>query len=298
MRFVPSEGKKDSKRRRSWWERFFFDDNDDGNWLGLREEDIVDEMSDEEKLETWKKRRAEVIVELREVQEEIGDNVDGDGSEDNSELDDLTGPERGFVKMVRDMVLGVEEEDTLYEEDKTVFLLMHLQNRQFFLAVLIVIPWALDFLARVMYSYALLDRLYHLQVAAKTLAVRRSQKLVMVKELHRKKARYRLEVGIGKSPHLSDDDLWLRGKALELAEEEVREPESICQHMDIRHGESISHHPCHRHFLGVPILNLEWETLLELIMEHYGLAVEQSTITDLHHFKPSQVHIDLRIDAA
>ncbi|WZZ09714.1 hypothetical protein YC2023_095635 [Brassica napus] len=59
MRFVPSEGKKDSKRRRSWWERFFFDDNDDGNWLGLREEDIVDEMSNEEKLETWKKRRAE-----------------------------------------------------------------------------------------------------------------------------------------------------------------------------------------------------------------------------------------------
>ncbi|XP_048593448.1 chloroplast envelope membrane protein [Brassica napus] len=112
--------------------------------------------------------------------------------------------------MVRDMVLGVEEEDTLYEEDKTVFLLMHLQNRQFFLAVLIVIPCTLDFLARVMYSYALLDRLYHLQVAAKTLAVRRSQKLVMVKELHRKKARYRLEVGIGKSPHLSDDDLWLR----------------------------------------------------------------------------------------
>ena len=78
MRFVPSKGKKDSKRRRSWWQRFFFDDNDDGNWLGLREEDIVDEMSDEEKLETWKKRRAEVIVELREVQEEIGDNVDGD----------------------------------------------------------------------------------------------------------------------------------------------------------------------------------------------------------------------------
>ncbi|CAF2242575.1 unnamed protein product [Brassica napus] len=174
MRFVPSEGKKDSKRRRSWWQRFFFDDNDDGNWLGLREEDIVDEMSDEEKLETWKKRRAEVIVELREVQEEIGDNVDGDGSEDNSELDDLTGPERGFVKMVRDMVLGVEEEDTLYTK----------KTRPCFCLCIFKI--------------------------AKTLAVRRSQKLVMVKELHRKKARYRLEVGIGKSPHLSDDDLWLR----------------------------------------------------------------------------------------
>ncbi|CAF1711962.1 unnamed protein product [Brassica oleracea var. botrytis] len=55
MRFVPSEGKKDNKRRRSWWQRFFFDD-DDVNWLGLRDDDIVDEMSDEEKLETWKRR--------------------------------------------------------------------------------------------------------------------------------------------------------------------------------------------------------------------------------------------------
>ncbi|CAN6819657.1 unnamed protein product [Brassica oleracea] len=62
MRFVPSEGKKDGKRRRSWWQRFFFDD-DDVNWLGLRDDDIVDEMSDEEKLETWK-RRAEAHCEF------------------------------------------------------------------------------------------------------------------------------------------------------------------------------------------------------------------------------------------
>ncbi|KAF2554393.1 hypothetical protein F2Q68_00037669 [Brassica cretica] len=43
----------------------------------------------------------------------------------------------------------------------------------------------------------------------------------MVKELNREKARYHLEVEIGKSPLLSDDDLWweLRGKALELREE-------------------------------------------------------------------------------
>ena len=151
-RFVPSAEKEDShtgnsKRRRSWWQRFFFDD--DGNWLGLRDDDIVDEtaelekddeMSDEEKFETWK-RRAEAIVELREGQEEIGDNNVGDvskkwedwivdsddslveswsrgdeGSEDRSELDELTVPERGLVKMVRDMVLGVEEEDILYED--------------------------------------------------------------------------------------------------------------------------------------------------------------------------------------
>lgn len=52
-------------------------------------------------------------------------------------------------------------------------------------------------------------------LAAQTLDVRRDQKLEMVKELNREKARYRLEVEIGKSPSLSDDELWweLRGKA-------------------------------------------------------------------------------------
>lgn len=155
-RFVPRAEKNNShtgnsKRRRSWWQRFFFDD--DGNWLGLRDDDIVDEtselakdeeMSDEEKFETWK-RRAEALVELREGQEEIGDTddvgdagkkwedwiVDSDdslveswsrdsagseGSDNIIELDELTIPDGGLVKMVRDMVLGAEEEDILYED--------------------------------------------------------------------------------------------------------------------------------------------------------------------------------------
>ncbi|KAF2581561.1 hypothetical protein F2Q68_00006642 [Brassica cretica] len=92
MRFVPSEGKKDSKRRRSWWQRFFFDD-DDVNWLGLSDDDIVDEMSDEEKLETWK-RRAEAHCEV------TGNSAGREGSDDQSELDELTGPQKGYVKTV------------------------------------------------------------------------------------------------------------------------------------------------------------------------------------------------------
>ena len=113
----------------------------------MRDDDIVeetaefekdDEMSDEEKFEAWK-TRAEAIVELGEGQEEIGDNAyDGDvskkwedwivdsddslleswsrgdeGSDDRSELDELIVPERGLVKMVRDTVLGVEEDDDI-----------------------------------------------------------------------------------------------------------------------------------------------------------------------------------------
>lgn len=52
-------------------------------------------------------------------------------------------------------------------------------------------------------------------LAAELLDVRRSQKLQMVKDLNIEKARYRLEVEIGKSPPLSDEEVWfeLREKA-------------------------------------------------------------------------------------
>ncbi|XP_013585391.1 PREDICTED: chloroplast envelope membrane protein-like [Brassica oleracea var. oleracea] len=347
-RFVPSAEKEDShtgnsKRRRSWWQRFFFDD--DGNWLGLRDDDIVDEtaelekddeMSDEEKFETWK-RRAEAIVELREGQEEIGDNNVGDvskkwedwivdsddslveswsrgdeGSEDRSELDELTVPERGLVKMVRDMVLGVEEEDILYED--RVFRYASSKSAKF-LAVLILIPWALDFLAHDYVLMPFLDRYVKtVPLAAHTLDVRRSQKLEMVKELNREKARYRLEVEIGKTPPLSDGDLWweLRGKALELREEWRLENRKAFANIwsDMVFGISLfvllyanQGRVALLKFTGYKIINnisdtgkafliilitdiflgyhseSGWETLLEIIMEHYGLEVEQSTIT-------------------
>lgn len=351
-RFVPSAEKEDShtgnnnkRRRRSWWQRFFFDD--DGNWLGLRDDDIVDEtaelekndeMSDEEKFETWK-RRAEAIVELRESQEEIGDDndvgdvskkwedwiVDSDdglveswsrgddeGSEDRSELDELSVPERGLVKMVRDMVLGAEEEDILYED--RVFCYASSKSAKF-LAVLILIPWALDFLAHDYVLMPFLDRYVKtVPLAAQTLDVRRSQKLEMVKELNREKARYRLEVEIGKTPPLSDDDLWweLRGKALELREEWRLENRKAFANIwsDMVFGISLfvllyanQGRVALLKFTGYKIINnisdtgkafliilitdiflgyhseSGWETLLEIIMEHYGLEVEQSTIT-------------------
>lgn len=52
-------------------------------------------------------------------------------------------------------------------------------------------------------------------LAAQMLDVKRYQKLEMVKELNVQKARFRLEVEIGKSPALSDEEVWweLRHKA-------------------------------------------------------------------------------------
>lgn len=46
-------------------------------------------------------------------------------------------------------------------------------------------------------------------LAAQMLDVRKHQKLEMVKELKVEKARFRLEEEIGKSPPLSDEEVWL-----------------------------------------------------------------------------------------
>lgn len=214
--------------------------------------------------------------------------------------------------MVRDMVLGVEEEDILYED--RVFRYASSKSAKF-LAVLILIPWALDFLAHDYLLMPFLDRYVKtVPLAAQTLDVRRSQKLEMVKELNREKARYRLEVEIGKTPPLSDDDLWweLRGKALELREEWRLENRKAFANIwsDMVFGISLfvllyanQGRVALLKFTGYKIINnisdtgkafliilitdiflgyhseSGWETLLEIIMEHYGLEVEQSTIT-------------------
>jgi altered-inheritance-of-mitochondria protein 5 len=74
------KGENHSKRKRGWWQRFFIDE--EGNWLGLKDDDMLDaeaelsenssdeELSEEEKFEAWK-RRAEAIVDLREAQEDM-----------------------------------------------------------------------------------------------------------------------------------------------------------------------------------------------------------------------------------
>lgn len=147
--FIPNarkgSGNKYSKGKKSWWQRFFFDD--DGNWFGLKDNDLIEEendissdgeLSEDEKFKAWK-RRAEAIVELREAQEYmrneesrrwedwIVDDNHGNGAgstwgqdfgngiwegNDPSELF----PERGLVESVRELVLGTEENDILYED--------------------------------------------------------------------------------------------------------------------------------------------------------------------------------------
>lgn len=149
---VPNARKRQGKRR-NWWWRFFFDE--DGNWLGLKDDDMLeavesedgsgdDELSENEKFDAWK-RRVEAMVELREVQEDVKNQenrrwedwlVDGNsadvgngaswfensngavgrpGNDGGKEFTELLS-QRGLIKSVEDLVLGREEDDILYED--------------------------------------------------------------------------------------------------------------------------------------------------------------------------------------
>ncbi|GJT56604.1 chloroplast envelope membrane protein [Tanacetum coccineum] len=152
LRGLVPHAKKKKHKNRPWWKRFFFDE--DGNWFGLKDEDLLDAeeevgdsgggglssddegLSEGEKFEAWK-RRAEAIVELREAQENVqneeqrkwedwlldGTNGGSNGSswyqEPRDDVDDDFSdliPGREFAESVKDVVFGREEDEILYED--------------------------------------------------------------------------------------------------------------------------------------------------------------------------------------
>ncbi|KHN24979.1 chloroplast envelope membrane protein-like [Glycine soja] len=338
-------------RKSSWWQNFFF--KDDGNWLGLRDDDMAEaeaeaeaegegertqELSEGDKFEAWK-RRAEAIVELREAQEDRRNQdyrkwedwlLDGDGDgngEDNTSsweqgmkdyrenvrADSGDVPvEKGFVESARYLIFGREDDDMLYED--RVFQYAS-SNSAKFLAVLIIVPWAMDFLVHDYILMPFLDRYVKtVPLAAQMLDVRRYQKLQIIEELRTERGRFELEVEIGKSPPLSDDEVWweLRHRALDLREEWRLENRRAFANIwsDTVYGISLfillyfnKSKVALLKFTGYKIINnisdtgkafliilitdiflgyhseSGWQTLLEIIVEHYGLEVDQSAIT-------------------
>lgn len=332
-----------SSRKRSWWKKFFFDD--DGNWLGLKDEDMIteeesvvddDELSEGEKFEAWR-RRAEAIVELREaqddmrneenrrwedwivedphsstwVQEPSNDGVDQSNDDFREDLAELI-PGKGFAKSLSNFVLGKEDDDLLYED--RVFQYASFNSAKF-LAVLIIVPTAMDILVHDYVLLPFLDRYVKtVPLAARILDVRKHQKLEMIKELKLDKAKFRLEVEIGKAPPLSDDEMWLElhHKALKLQEEWRLENRKAFANIwsDMVFGISLfvllylnQSKVALLKFTGYKIINnisdtgkafllilvtdiflgyhseSGWQTLLEIVVEHYGIDVDQAAIT-------------------
>ncbi|MFS7918597.1 putative chloroplast envelope membrane protein, CemA [Helianthus anomalus] len=368
-RLVPNAKKKHT-RKRTWWQKFFFDE--DGNWLGLKDDEMLeveeeaaksgsdDEgLSENEKFEAWR-RRAEALVELREAQENVqneeerkwedwlldatngggggGGNSNGNGSSwfqepsDESVEGDSSDliPGKGFTESVRDLVFGREDDDILYEDrvfryasfnSRDVWMCVETDFRDLklwelakFLAALVIIPWALDFFVHDYVLMPFLDRYVKtVPLAAEILDVRKHQKLEMVKELKTEKERYKFEVEIGKSPPISDEELYLelRHKALELRDEWRLINRSAFANIwsDMVFGISLfvllyfnQNQVALLKFTGYKIINnvsdtgkafliilitdiflgyhseSGWQTLLEIIVDHYGFDVDHSAI--------------------
>ncbi|GAB2276238.1 hypothetical protein Dimus_010971 [Dionaea muscipula] len=353
--FVPGAAERRKRTRHSrdksssWWRKLFFKEG--GNWAGsgdgeMGEDEgigggyVEEEESEREKFDAWR-RRAEAIIELREAQEGaknedsrnwedwivLHDDTNGsvgygwggggggvEGSRESEESGDLNEiiPTRGLVETVKDLILGREDEDILYED--RVFRYASLRSAKF-LATLIIIPWALDFLVHDYLLMPFLDRYVKtVPLVAEILDVRKSQKLEIVHELKLEKARFRLEAEIGVAPPLSEDDIFfeLRQKAIELRDGKRLENRRAFAYIwsDLLFGISLfillylnQSEIALLKFTGYKILNnisdagkafliiliadisvgyhseVGWQALCEILLEHYGLEVDQSAIT-------------------
>ncbi|KAL5699718.1 Protein DAY-LENGTH-DEPENDENT DELAYED-GREENING 1 [Ranunculus cassubicifolius] len=332
--YAAAQNNNDHRRKRPWWKKFFLDD--DGNWFGLKDDDMIEEYeyeteeiqgSEEEKFEAWK-RRAEAISELREAQEDTR-NAESRKWEDwlvpavggasnhaqdwTESIDDPNDdPNEDLADNVRALLFGKDKDDFTYED--RVFQYAS-TNSVKFLAILVVIPCLADFVAHDYLFMPFLDRYVKtVPLAAEFFDVRRSQKLQMVNTLKVEKARFRFEVEIGKSPPLSDEEVWLelREKALELREEWRLENRRAFANIlsDMVFGIILflllvfnQSKVALLKFTGYKLINnvsdtgkafliilitdiflgyhseSGWETLLEIIVDHYGVEVDHAVIT-------------------
>lgn len=304
----------------------------------LGEEEHEEDVTEAEKFEAWKSR-AEAIVELREAQEDVRnaenraweDWLRGDESMDSHssswdqdwgvgeaesprEVNDdpkVVMREKGLVVAFKESIS--ENDDELLFEDR-VFRYASSSSAKF-LAVLILVPWALDFVVHDYIMMPFLDRYVKtVPLAAKILDVRRQQKLEMMDTLKLEKARLRLEVEIGKAPAISDEEVWLelQQKAIELRDEKRLENRRAFANIwsDLVYGIALflliyfnrskvsllkftgykllsNVSDAGKAFLIILIADtflgyhseLGWQVLVEVILEHYGLEVDEAAIT-------------------
>lgn len=328
-----------SKRQQPWWKEWFSDWNDEEyNLAGLREDNELfqevvndEDLSENEKFETWKSK-AEAIVELREAQLDAenaegrswedwigwssttgGGDWGGAGSLSDQISDDPTEivRDKGIIETFKNSI-DEDYNDMLFEDQVFIYAST---NSAKFLALLIVVPWVLDFLVHDYVMMPFLDRYVEkVPLAAEILDVRRSQKLQMIKDLNIEKARFRFEVEIGKSPPLSDEEFWseLREKAVELRDEWRLENRQAFANIwsDMVYGVTLflimyfnQSKVAMLKFTGYKLLNnisdsgkafliilvsdillgyhseAGWHSLVEIILEHYGLETDQAAVT-------------------
>ncbi|XP_024374481.1 protein DAY-LENGTH-DEPENDENT DELAYED-GREENING 1, chloroplastic [Physcomitrium patens] len=226
-------------------------------------------------------------------------------------------PERGMKRTIKELFFRIfepEEEvvDDLQFEER-VFRFTSRTTAKF-VGVLIIVPWITDFLVHDFVLVPFLDTYVEkVPLAAQVFDVRESQKLKMIESIKLERQRLRFEAEIGKAPPLSDDELseHIREEALELREEYRRENRqafasiwsdfaagltillllilnpkqvAIMQLTGERLFTNIS--DTGKAFIIILLTDIflgyhsesGWETVSEMVLEHYGFEVSQAAI--------------------
>ncbi|CAK9198510.1 unnamed protein product [Sphagnum troendelagicum] len=226
-------------------------------------------------------------------------------------------PERGMKRTVKEIFLRIfereeEVEDDLQFEDR-IFRYTS-QTTAKFVACLILIPWSLDFVAHDFIFVPFLGRYVEtVPLAGQVLDVRESQKLKIIEKLKLERQRVRFEAEIGKTPPLSDDELaeHIQHEAMELREEFRLENREAFANIWSDFAAGLT-------FLILLVVNPEqvaimrltgdrlftnisdtgkaftiilltdiflgyhsesgWETVSEIVLDHYGFEVSQAAI--------------------
>ncbi|KAI0502669.1 hypothetical protein KFK09_017626 [Dendrobium nobile] len=273
------------ERKRPWWERLFLEDDDEvsSSW---KEEDVLghndegEEVSEDEKFEAWK-RRAEVITELREAQEDarnaevrawedwIGDgsvdavdsswdeDLGGDGSEASDEVS--SDPfeiirEKGFAGAMRNLITGKDDYELLFED--RVFQFASTSSAKF-IALLVLIPWFVSFLV---HDYVLMPFLDRIEL----------------------RDEYRLE------NRRAFGNIWsdmIYGVTLFILIYANKSKVALLKFTGYKLLNNIS--DSGKAFLIILVTDIflgyhsesGWQALIEIILDHYGLEVDQAAIT-------------------
>uniref|UniRef100_A0A7I3ZY05 Chloroplast envelope membrane protein n=1 Tax=Physcomitrium patens TaxID=3218 RepID=A0A7I3ZY05_PHYPA len=226
-------------------------------------------------------------------------------------------PERGMKRTIKELLFRIfEPEDEVVDDlqfEERVFKFTS-QTTAKFVGVLIFLPWITDF---TIHDHVLVPFLQtyveKVPLAAKILDVRESQKLKIIESLKLERQRLRFEAEIGKAPSLSDDELseHIREEALELREEYrlenrqafaslgsdfiagltillllVFNPQqvAIMRLTGERLFTNIS--DTGKAFIIILLTDIflgyhsesGWETVSEMVLEHYGIEVSQAAI--------------------
>ncbi|KAH7285396.1 hypothetical protein KP509_33G026400 [Ceratopteris richardii] len=226
-------------------------------------------------------------------------------------------PERGMSRNMKELFLRFFEDEEEVKEDLAfedrVFRFTS-QTTVKFVAVLVVVPLLVSYISHDFLIVPFLNRWVEtVPLAAELFDLRRSQKLNIVESLKLERQRIRFEAAIGKAPPLNDEELLehIRDEALELSDELRLENRKAFGNIfsDILAGVTVllllvfnpdrvaimrltgyriltNISDTGKAFLLILLSDIflgyhsesGWETLVEFILEHYGIEVDQAAI--------------------